>query len=180
MRAFKLLKLCFLLIAISVFPTSKTIASDNIETAGDIIQILIPGIAYGTTFYLDDREGRTQFYKSFGTNLAATYVLKYAINSERPNGGDHSFPSGHTSAAFQGAAFIHKRYGISYGVTAYLGAAFVGYSRVEADKHYVGDVIAGAAIGIISSFYFTEPYKGVNITPTHSNGTYGIKVSKNF
>lgn len=176
----KLLKPSLLFLAISIFPTSKTMASDNIEVAGDIIQILIPGIAYGTTFYLDDSEGRMQFYKSFGTTFVVTHGLKNIIDKERPNGSDKSFPSGHTSAAFQGAAFIHKRYGIAYGIPAYLGAAFVGYSRVESDNHYVEDVIAGAAIGVISSFYFTETYKGINITPTSNNGTYGIKISKEF
>ena len=72
----------------------------NTEQAGDILQIVIPSVAYGTTFYLDDKEGQNQFYKSFGTNLGVTYGLKYDVNKKRPNDGKHSFPSGHTSAAF--------------------------------------------------------------------------------
>jgi len=154
--------------------------ANSIERSGDIIQILIPSIAYGTTLYLDDEEGRSQFYKSFSTNLAVTYGLKYSINRKRPNGSELSFPSGHTSAAFQGAAFIHERYGFKYALPAYLGATFVGYSRVEADKHYTSDVIAGAIIGTLSSFYFTTKYNGYTVKPTVNNGAYGIGISKKW
>ncbi len=156
------------------------IASDTIETSGDVLQLLIPGVAFGATVYLNDTEGRTQFYKSFVTNLAVTHGLKYTIPKKRPNGSDKSFPSGHTSAAFQGAAFIHKRYGWKYSIPAYLGAAFVGYSRVESDNHYVEDVLAGAVIGTVSSFYFTEPYSGVTLAPFSENGEYGINVGKSW
>jgi len=161
-------------------PTKSVVASDNIEKVGDILQIIIPATAYGTTLYLKDKEGQSQFYKSFATNLGATYALKYSTNKTRPNGGKHSFPSGHASAAFQGASFIHKRYGIKYAVPAYLGAAFVGYSRVKSNNHYTEDVIAGAAIGIASSFYFTKRYKGFSITPIANNDNYGLAISKQW
>lgn len=168
-------------ISISVFfPFPATASDDDIEKSGDIIQVLIPAIAYGTTFYLDDSDGRSQFYKSFFTNLGVTYGLKYTINKNRPDGGSQSFPSGHTSAAFQGAAFIHKRYGWEYSVLAYTGASFVGYSRVESDKHYIEDVLAGAAIGAISSFYFTQPYKGFTVTPVVNKGYYGLTININW
>jgi len=168
------------LIAIFLLPINRVIAADDIEKAGDVLQILIPSIAYGSTFYLDDSEGRIQFYKSFATTVVVTHGLKYTIDKKRPNGSSKSFPSGHTSAAFQGASFIHRRYGLKYAVPAYIGASFVGYSRVESDNHYVEDVLAGAAIGIVSSFYFTTPYKGFNIQPIANNGTYGINFSKEW
>ncbi|MCK4621250.1 MAG: phosphatase PAP2 family protein [Desulfuromonadales bacterium] len=167
-------------ICVGILLSQRAIASDNIETSRDVIQVLIPAIAYGTTFYLDDLEGRTQFYKSFFVNLAVTHGLKNTIEKKRPNGSDKSFPSGHTSAAFQGAAFIHKRYGWEYSLPAYIGASFVGYSRIESDNHYIEDVLAGAAIGIISSFYFAKPYKGVSITPFADKGNYGIRISKTW
>jgi membrane-associated phospholipid phosphatase len=150
------------------------------EQAGDMLQIVIPSVAYGTTLYLDDKEGQNQFYKSFGTNLAVTYGLKYSVNETRPNGGKHSFPSGHTSSAFQGAAFIHKRYGLKYAVPAYLAATFVGYSRVECDAHYTKDVVAGAVIGTLSSFYFTTEYNGFKIKPIAMNSGYGIGISRSW
>lgn len=148
----------------------------DIEKAGDIVQIAIPAIAYGTTFYLDDKEGRNQFYKGFATNFAVTHSLKHAINKERPNGGNHSFPSGHTSAAFQGASFIHKRYGAKYAIPAYVGATFVGYSRVQADKHDTTDVLAGAVIGTLSSWYFTKEYDNATVVLNASPDYYGLSV----
>ena len=160
--------------------SSAALASDGVEKTGDVLQILIPAVAYGTTFYLDDAEGRPQFYKAFFTNLAVTHGLKAAIDKERPNGSSKSFPSAHTSAAFQGAAFIHKRYGWKYSIPAYIGSSFVGYSRIESDNHYFEDVLAGAAIGIISSFYFAKPYQGVEITPFADRGNYGIRISKTW
>ena len=152
-------------------------AASDIEVAGDVLQILIPSIAYGTTLYLDDTEGESQMYQSFFTTVGITQALKYGVNRKRPNGGDHSFPSGHTSAAFQGAGFIHARYGWKYAIPAYIGASFVGYSRVYANKHFPSDVWAGAIIGTLSSFYFATPYKDINIQPTANNGKYGLQVS---
>jgi membrane-associated phospholipid phosphatase len=158
---------------------TNTFAIDT-EKAGDVLQIIIPSIAYGTTLYLDDKEGQTQFYKSFGTNLGVTYGLKYSIDKKRPNGGKHSFPSGHTSAAFQGASFIHKRYGLKYAVPAYIAATFVGYSRVDSDAHYTEDVIAGAVIGILSSFYFTTEYNDFEIKPVTMNSGYGLSFKRSW
>jgi membrane-associated phospholipid phosphatase len=58
---------------------------------------------------------------------------------------------------------MRKRYGWEYGVPAYAAASFVAYSRVEAKQHFPHDVIAGAAIGIASSYIFTRPYKGWHV-----------------
>lgn len=136
-----------------------TPANADIETAGDIVMAAIPAYAYGSTYYMQDEEGRQQFYKSFATNAVVTYGLKKAVDKERPDhSDDDSFPSGHTSIAFQGASFIHKRYGLEYSIPAYIGATFVGYSRVEADKHHTSDVLAGAALGVASSMFFTKSY----------------------
>ena len=170
--------LLFLVLACHPRPLN---AADTEETAGSVLRVLIPAVAYGTTFNLDDKEGRNQFYKSFITNVAVTWTLKQTVSKTRPNGeDDDSFPSGHTSMAFQGAAFIHKRYGWKYAVPAYLGSAFVAWSRVESDNHYAVDVVSGAAIGIVSSMIFTRPYKGFVVTPVAYGGFYGVGITKNF
>ena len=157
------------------------VAADSVESSGNIIRTLIPAVAYGSTFYLHDKEGRVQFYKSFFTNYATTYALKEISKKNRPdNSGDDSFPSGHTSVAFQGAAFIHRRYGLKYAIPAYLAAGYVGWTRVESDQHYVEDVVAGAALGIVSSFVFTHPYHGFVATPLVDGGFYGLAVSRQW
>lgn len=170
--------LLFIALALHASPLN---AADTEETAGSVLAVLIPSIAYGTTFNLKDKEGRIQFYQSFFTNIAVTWTLKQTVSKTRPNEeDDESFPSGHSSVAFQGAAFIHKRYGWKYAVPAYLGSAFVAWSRVESDNHYVVDVVSGAAIGIVSSMVFTRPYKGFVVTPVAYGGFYGVGITRNF
>lgn len=149
------------------------------ETAGDIVQIAVPALAYATTWLVDDPEGRPQFYKSLATNFLATHGLKRTVNKPRPDkSNNQSFPSGHTSAAFQGASFIHFRYGFKYAVPAYLAAGFVGYSWVNANKHDYVHVFAGAALGILSSWYFTNSWKDVNLTPIVGENSVGLHISK--
>src|SRR5215831_6788528 len=119
-------------------------AGDAIETAGDILQYVIPATAGGLTLGYRDYRGTLQFGESFALTEGVTYGLKYTVNETRPNGSKQSFPSGHTSVSFCGAEFIRKRYGWELGIPAYAAASFVAYSRVEANEHYPQDVIAGA------------------------------------
>ncbi len=181
------MKLCCIrfIVSATLLATATVVhaGKSNTEKEGDILQILIPLSAYGATFYMQDTDGRNQFYRSFLTNLGITYSLKYAVNKQRPeNNGDYSFPSGHTSAAFQGATFIHMRYGWKYALPAYAAAAFVGWSRVEgeSDRHDTTDVLAGAAVGIFSSYYFTTPYRGVTITPYAEKNILGVNLSMDW
>jgi membrane-associated phospholipid phosphatase len=89
----------FMLIMVCFKIPIASAEENNFELTGDILQIAIPATAYLSTFYMDDDEGRKQFYYSFFTNLAVIHGLKYAINKPRPEGhGDYSFPSGHTPA----------------------------------------------------------------------------------
>ena len=152
-------------------------AKSNAEKIGDILQIAIPLSAYGTTLYLDDKEGQMEFYKSYGVSLASTYALKYTVREQRPDSNaKDSFPSGHTSSAFSGATFIHKRYGFKYAIVPYLGAIYTGYSRVHSNRHYTRDVVAGALIGVASSWYFTSPYKHLELQPVVGADYKGVQV----
>ncbi len=180
-RALTIIICIFGLILFAGQPSVVNADENTTERAGDIMQILIPATAFASTLVLHDKEGMLQFAKSFIVNQVVTQGLKYTINKQRPEDGNNdSFPSGHTSAAFQGATFIHKRYGVKYGIPAYIGASFVGWSRVDAKKHYTVDVLAGAAIGILSSCYFTTPYKDISVTPVADNGFYGLHLSKKW
>ena len=156
-------------------------AQTSAETAGDILQVALPAVAYGMTFVYDDPQGRTQFYKSFFSTLGTTYALKLVVDKERPDGGKMSFPSGHTSSAFSGASFIQRRYGWKYGMPAYAAALFVGWSRIDSDAHYVEDVVAGAAIGIAFSAIFTTPFDtGIAIVPELGEDAFGVLVCVRF
>lgn len=184
MQKNKFKRICLLIIITALF-SSPTFAKGSVEKQGDALQYLIPAIALGSTFFYEKgdeaKQGRWQFVKAFATAQLSTEVLKKSINKTRPNGNCcESFPSGHTSAAFMGASFIQKRYGWKASVPAYIGASYVGYSRVQSNKHYTIDVIAGAAIGIASSYYFTKPYHGITITPVAGVDSIGMAISKSW
>lgn len=134
---------------------------DADEAAGDVFQYVLPALGLAGAAYTGDKEGMKQWGYSMGSTIVATTALKAGFNStswgERPNGGQHSFPSGHTSMACAGAAFIGERYGWDLGAAAMVPAAFVGWTRVEEDMHHWRDVIAGCALGAGLSMYFTNP-----------------------
>lgn len=133
---------------------------ETVETIGDVILLTLPTAALGSTVLLEDYEGTLQMAEGMITNVLLTHGLKVTVNKPRPDLSDNrSFPSGHTSITFQGASFIQRRYGWKYGVPAYALAVFTGYSRVHADKHDGWDVLAGAIVGIGSTYIFTSPYQ---------------------
>lgn len=100
--------------------------------------------------------GRMLVSDAFSGTIMAGLVngLKYTVRRPRPDGtARNSFPSGHTATAFMTAAMLHKEYGWRspwFSIGGYAVAAFTGVSRVLNDRHYLTDVMAGAAIGISS------------------------------
>lgn len=73
--------------------------------------------------------------------------------TERDQAGPLSFPSGHTTAAFASATAISLSYRKWYVVVpAYLYAGLTGYSRMRLGMHYPSDVLAGAIIGMGSTY----------------------------
>ena len=153
-------------------------AKSSTEKNGDLLMLAIPAAGYGAALFLKDVEGRGQFHRSFLLNLGTTYFLKTVIDKQRPDGsGDDSFPSGHTSVSFQGASFIQVRYGWRYGIPAFAAASYVAWSRVNANRHDLLDVLAGATIGVISSRLLTRARSGAVVTPLAWRGYYGLRVS---
>ena len=84
--------------------------------------------------------------------LGSVYGLKHIVKRERPDGSDlKSFPSGHAAVAFWGAEVVREEYGWGWGAGAYALAAGVSVLRVYHQQHWETDVLAGAAIGILSA-----------------------------
>jgi membrane-associated phospholipid phosphatase len=96
------------------------------------------------------RSASYDFAQAMIVNGAYTSILKYSAQRTRPDGSNNlSFPSGHTSSAFSLAAVANRHYGWKVGVPTYVLASGIGLSRIEKDKHYLSDVLAGATLGII-------------------------------
>ena len=92
---------------------------------------------------------------AFAISSAIVLPVKELTNEMRPDrSSTNSFPSGHTATAFLGAELLRLEYGqVSPWIPAagYTIAAFTGVMRIYNDRHWAGDVLAGAAIGIVSA-----------------------------
>lgn len=133
----------------------------NFSTHADDYLWLAPTVAlYGLN--LVGVEGKHNFRDrtlivllSNGMMEAGSQILKKSVHELRPDGGDYeSFPSGHTASAFTAAEYLYQEYKdvspwIGYG--GYAVAASVGVLRLYNNHHYLGDVVAGAGLGIVST-----------------------------
>jgi membrane-associated phospholipid phosphatase len=79
-----------------------------------------------------------------------TQLIKFSTQRTRPDGTSLSFPSGHTSSSFATATVLQQHFGWKAGVPAYAMATWVAASRVQKDRHFVSDVVAGATLGILA------------------------------
>ncbi len=181
LRRINIGKLTLLFALFSPFSHAKP--SETLETTGDILQWAIPVSAAFISVGKLDGEGLGQLVEGAILTSMSTHILKVAINAERPNGRDYSMPSGHTSAAAQGAAYLQFRYGWQYGIPAYMLTGVVGYSRVENNFHYWRDVAAGTALATAIQYSITRGGFSVTnlaVVPTISEDGFGVYASMNF
>lgn len=98
--------------------------------------------------------GRMLVSDAFSAAIMAGTVngIKYSVKRLRPDGSRYnSFPSGHTATAFLTASLLHKEYGWRspwFSIGGYTAAAVTGVSRICNNRHWMSDVVAGAAVGI--------------------------------
>lgn len=168
--------------AAAVLPSPAMAGHRGWARASSAGRDLLVGAALGVPAVQRDWRGELQAVESLLAAGGTTFVLKELVHERRPDGSDNkSFPSGHTSVSFAAAVTLEKRYGWKAGLPALAVASFVGLARVQADKHYVHDVLAGAAIGSISGFLLTSRYDDrVRLTPWTARGGGGIDVAFRF
>lgn len=128
---------------------------------------------------------------------AITEPLKRIIKEKRPdNSNNLSFPSGHSATAFSSAQFLFLEYKDSnlwLSLVGYPIALYTAYYRVINDKHWVGDVVAGAGVGILSTQLAWSLYPKLHslfsrknkksttiILPMYQNKSVGIQIAKTF
>lgn len=87
------------------------------------------------------------------TDAAGSKWIKLTTGVLRPDATNYfSFPSGHTAAAFMAATLLYKEYGFKgywVGLVAYAAAIVTGFTRILNNRHWLFDVIIGAALGIL-------------------------------
>ena len=114
------------------------------------------------------------------TGLITTGIKELHLE-ERPrkNGDMNSFPSGHASNAFAFAGTVYRNHGWILGGPAFAMAAFVGFSRMNDNAHYLHDVVFGAtlglsyALGLDSEWSSQDRSRSVAVVPLLGSGAYG-------
>ncbi len=178
------------------------------DTVGDFYTLLpAVGVGFVAGAALDDRKlqaASLEAVQALAITAGFVKALKYGTGRRRPNdspdsafefdgpglsGDNKSFVSGHAAYSFTVASVFASAYddnvyvaGLAYGL-----AGLSAMSRVNDDKHWLSDVVVGAAIGIILGklVHHTSPFRPgpnqrVSVRPYHRSGETGVQLSLNF
>lgn len=155
----------------SLAPAGDVTREEQIAT---VLQVALP-LAAGVCAVRQDR-GK-DFVAAFAVETVTVQGLKYGLGSapinQRPNGGSHGFPSGHSALAMLGATDLARRCVPDkplLGALAYGTALAVAASRVHTKDHDGAQVLTGLAIG-----YFSD-----GITVSAGKGFLGLGYQMNF
>ncbi len=104
---------------------------------------------------LSDSNNIESFGEELSRGLVFTYgivqTLKWSTGRTRPNNeNNNSFPSAHAAGAACLASILWSNYGVEAGIPSAAIALYTCFSRVNMGKHFISDVIMGAAIGTAS------------------------------
>ena len=106
--------------------------------------------------------------------------IKFLSQRERPDGSNHlSFPSGHAAITFAAATVIERHLGWRHSIAAYAIASYVAASRLHDNKHYLSDVVFGAAVGSIAGRTVTQHGRDAwTLVPTAVPGGVALVVMR--
>lgn len=94
---------------------------------------------------------------SYATFAVLNNVAKYTFREKRPDSdARNSFPSGHTGTVVTGAELLRREYWNTnkwLAMSGYVVAAGVAYLRIHNDRHWINDVVGGAAVGFLSTTF---------------------------
>jgi hypothetical protein len=112
---------------------------------------------------------------------AVTQGTKQIVRRDRPTGECCSFPSGHAASAFAAAAVLERH--LYRGSWPFMvGAMYVGASRLVDNRHFLSDVMFGAAVGTAAGWTVVSSKGGGNhayiMQPVPVEGGMMIAVSK--
>jgi membrane-associated phospholipid phosphatase len=133
-----------------IFGAGKIIGSGYFH-AGAIAGLLVAGRYIAPT----KEDGRTNPLAHLGFDLIRAQIVtqtlvqsvKYSVQRDRPTGECCAFPSAHAASAFAAAAVLERHFGYRASWPALVAASYVGISRIVDNRHFLSDVIFGAALG---------------------------------
>lgn len=152
-----------------VFPDQPLLAGISDMVAYGHVLAPVGAAAFGLQ-RRDATDVLARHYQVLAITYGSAYLLKAAVRRARPYlyhpdvppdraadpAGVNSFPSSHVAIAFASAAFMstvaerywHGRYTTLITVVSYASASLAAVLRIAAGRHFVTDVLAGAALGI--------------------------------
>lgn len=131
------------------------------------------GAALTILWFISDSTWREWEVVEFvGISLLAVLVMsiKFLVKRRRPEGewgsiyrntDPHSFPSGHAARSFLIAMVASALGPVWLGILLWIWAPMVAVARVAMGVHYVSDVIAGAALGIVAALIGLQVYEAL-------------------
>ncbi|MCX6257420.1 MAG: phosphatase PAP2 family protein [Bacteroidia bacterium] len=141
---------------------------------------------YGLIFHSDPAKKITiELFQAGCYSEAVTEVLKVVIGRSRPVGQNafifkpfnlndnyNSIPSGHSTAAMALSTVMSRHaHTIAWKILAYIPAGFTMFARIYQDKHWLSDVIPGAAIGYFTGNWVVDLHEGkrhrINVTSVY-------------
>jgi membrane-associated phospholipid phosphatase len=155
-------------LAVAVHPFDQTLNAHLVSSSSTVDDWWAPGKYIGDTpeqiaasigTYVIGRVFDQPKTAHMGMDLVQAQILteilveplKFATHRERPDGSNHqSFPSGHAAVTFATATVIERHLGWRKSALAYVIASYVATSRLHDNRHYLSDVVFGAAVGSIA------------------------------
>lgn len=167
-----------LLLMLGITPSAQAISNKQWANISDVGVYTLVGAGLALPAVRQDWQGFRQAAYSIGTAEGLAILGKAVVHERRPDNSDNnSFPSGHAALAFASATTMYRRYGWQTGVPAYALATLTAYARVDARKHHWYDVVAGAAIGTGSGWFFTNAFNNkVQLVPWADSKSVGVLV----
>jgi len=169
---------------------------DNVQPLGNEYAIGIVGSFYIYGEIFKDPRAKTTALDSIAATAIASGIVtnsfKYVIGRGRPTdghgaynfqpfSGQDSFSSGHTTEAFALASVISEHYdSLWVQVPAYGLASAVGYARLNNNRHWPSDVLAGAVIGTFvgkTVVHFNQRHRQISIQPIVGPDIHGAQMS---
>jgi membrane-associated phospholipid phosphatase len=171
-------------------PTTNSLArfGNNFGNGVLLFPALVTTWVAGTAFGSDGvRTAAGHALVAAATGGLAAVAIKYTVGRMRPNSGfdsdhydwfelkDSSFPSGHTAVAFSVASSLSRDIRGHWDEVALYGlASLTGLARINDNKHWLSDVVGGAAVGIFAGKWATRGNRHVSVSPS------GVRVSLDF
>lgn len=122
----------------------------------------------------DEKKPHTSKLGHIGFDLIRSEILsqalvqgiKFTAQRDRPTGECCAFPSGHAATAFATAAVLERHFGYRGSWPALVAATYVAMSRLHDDRHFLSDVVFGAAVGTAAGWTVVGRHGRNNYTMT--------------